>query len=121
MSIRWDVKINESANKKLEKLRAITAMEAAMTETMKKLRDTYAMEPTPKITGNLRRSNTYEVENRGGNITGRVKNSAPYWFYVNSGTSRMKKAPSHFLEKGIDKVKPSETIVKKFNERMRRT
>lgn len=118
MNIKWQMTINDSAHKKLSKALAIAAMENAMKETLRELRDTYAKAPTPKITGNLRRSNTYDVKIQGKGIVGQVKNSAPYWFYVNFGTSRMKKEPSHFLEKGIDKVQPTKKIVERFKKNM---
>ena len=110
------MKINESAHKKLSKAIAIYAMESAMKETMIELRDTFAQKPTPKKTGNLRRSNTYEVNNSGGKITGRVKNSAPYWFWVNFGHHRYTGA--HFLEQGVDKVQPSKKIAENFKKKM---
>ena len=118
MSIKWHMQINESAHKKLSKALAILAMEKAMNETLRELRDTYSQAPTPKITGNLRRSNSYDVKFQGKSIVGQVKNSAPYWFYVNFGTSRMKKDPAHFLEKGIDKVQPTKKIVERFKKNM---
>lgn len=120
MSIKWNMKINQSCHSKLDQARAVLAIRNAMQETLRELRDCYAMEPTPKKTGNLRRSNSYEVKTGSGKITGTVKNSAPYWFYVNFGTSRMKKPPAHFLEKGIDKVKPTEKIVERFNKEFKR-
>lgn len=123
MSIKWKMKINQSAHKKLSKALAIAAMESAMRETMRELRDALAEEPTPKKTGNLRRSHTYEVNMEGKGVKAQIKNNArtkngdPYWFYVNFGTSRM--TGRHFLEQTLDNVKPSEKIVEKFKKQMR--
>ena len=114
-SLKFDMKINSSLHKKLDEYRVRKAMIQALTETGIELNNTLSKDPTPKKTGNLRRSNSYEVT-PGNTPTLKVKNSAPYWVYVNFGTSRMKKGGKHFLEQAVAKVQPEQKVVSTFKK-----
>jgi len=107
--------INDSLWKKLDKARMASAMTKAVRDTMREVSETSAKK-APKKTGNLRRSHSYDTNVSGGIITGRVKNSANYWVYVNFGTSRMKKGGRHFLEHAVNTVNPPQAIKTKFKE-----
>lgn len=106
--------INDSFRKKTDEARMRLALSKAMTDTCIELRDRLAMPPTPKITGNLRRSHSYEVRRSGDMIEGLIKNSANYWVYVNFGTS--KRNGTNFVGQVMMKVKPAQKIKENFNK-----
>lgn len=111
-----DVKINPSLKRKLDGQRVKMALLSAMTETCIELNDRFSMNPpVPKKTGNLHRSNSYEVRNSGDIIEGLIRNSAKYWVYLNFGTSRIK--PMHYVEHIVQTVQPSKKIAEKFHQK----
>ena len=105
--------INGSLYKKLDQARITHALTKALRDTMREVSEESAKK-APKKTGNLRRSHSYDVIGNGKIITGRVKNSANYWIYVNFGTSRIK--PKHFVENAINKVQPSKRVKENFKK-----
>lgn len=106
--------INDSFRKKVDGARLRMTLKQATTETMIELKDTLSVEPTPKKTGNLRRSNTYEVRLSSSTIEGLVRNHAPYWVYVNFGTSRID--PRNFVSQAVSKVRPAMKIKENFEK-----
>ena len=128
MSIKCEMTINESAHKKLSPVHAKTAMEEAMKETFRELRDQCVLEApgpgrsrTPNPTGNLRRSHVYEVAVTGGSINAVLKNTARsggelYWIFLQYGTSKME--PDPFLTRALDTVQPDQKIVERFYKNM---
>lgn len=110
-----DMKVRSSLQRKLDEARIKHAFKQAMTLTMLDLQKA-AIKEAPKKTGNLRRSHSYEVRLGSDMIEGILKNSAPYWQYVNFGTSRMKNNPGqNFVGRAFDKVQPGKAFQKHFN------
>lgn len=113
-----DVKIGDAINKKLDEVKIRSAMLKSMQTTMLELnREIIKATPVgkpPKGTGNLRRSNTYDVHPQGDIIEGIQRNSANYWQYVNFGTYKMAARP--FVQQGVTKCKPKEKLVEHFHE-----
>lgn len=87
--ISIDVKFSESFYKKLDHASYEKALEKATDHTTSDAENTCRRE-APIDTGNLRRSIT---KNKPGPGTGEIKSSAPYWGYVQYGTSKMSANP----------------------------
>ena len=111
--------INSSLHKKLDTAKAGLAMREAMKETMVDLQRVLQRSPTPKKTGNLRRSINYDVQGSGGTIHGQIKVSkdADYWVYQNFGTSRI--PAIHFVEGAVQKVQPKEKLAERFKQKFK--
>ena len=107
------MKISDDLHRKLNEARMRSAMDKAVTQTTRELKDMCAMK-APKITGNLRRSHSYEVRRGGNKIEGLIKNSANYWQYVNFGTSKRSAKP--FVTEALQALPPAKTIKKYFDE-----
>lgn len=112
--MKANMQIGAGLKQKLDKARMATAMQKALTTTMKEI-DEASKKKAPKKTGNLRRSHSHDVTGSGTVLTGRVKNSANYWVYVNFGTSRIKN-PAHFLENAVNSVQPEKRIKELFQK-----
>lgn len=110
--------INSSLHKKLDTAKAGLAMREAMKETMIDLHRVLQRKPTPKKTGHLRESITYDVQASGGTIHGQIKvGGADYWVYQNFGTSRI--PAIHFVEGAVQKVQPKEKLAERFKEKFK--
>ena len=109
-----EVKVSNKLKEKLNDAKIRIAVDKAVTQTARELRDRLSMNPTPKITGNLRRSNSYEVRRDKNYIEALIKNSANYWIYVNYGTS--KRGAVHFVEQAVERIQPPKRIKEIFNE-----
>ena len=118
MAFKMKVEVGSELEKKLEGTKIRAAMLKSMKTTMMELnREIIKKTPVgkpPKGTGNLRRSNNYEVHTQGNTLEGIQTNSANYWQYVNFGTSKMAARP--FIQQAASKVKPREKIVEHFWE-----
>lgn len=118
MALKMDVKVGDALEKKLDGIRIREAMLKSMKTTMIELnREIIKKTPVgkpPKGTGNLRRSNSYEVIPAGNTLEGIQTNNANYWQYVNFGTYKMAARP--FIQQAAAKVKPRDKIVEHFWE-----
>lgn len=111
-----DIRINPSLKRKLDGMRVRMALISAMTDTCIELNDRFSMKPpVPKKTGNLHRSNSYEVRNDSTWVEGLIRNSAKYWVYLNFGTSRI--APMFYVEHIVQTVQPSKKVAERFKEK----
>ena len=107
------MEIRDSLNKKLDGVRARTALDKALTKAINDLKDRAVIE-APIKTGNLRRSHSVEIRRSSEMVEGLLKNSANYWQYVEFGTSRQD--ANDFLGRALLKVQPEKRVAKYFKE-----
>lgn len=108
------VEIRDSLHKKIDGVKKREALRKAMQQTMLELQEATRSKAPKGPTGNLKRSFSHEIRLGSNTVEGILKNEAPYWMYVNFGTSKM--SARNFLADGLHKVPPAKTLAERFNE-----
>ncbi|MBR3139707.1 MAG: hypothetical protein IKF11_02415 [Methanobrevibacter sp.] len=99
--INIDVEIKDSFHKKLNHSKLEKAVELGLDHAIQECENTCRIE-APIDTGNLRRS--IKKHNAGKGVRELRATDAPYWVYVQFGTSKMKENP--FVTRTVTKVGP---------------
>ena len=105
--------INDSFYQKVSEVKMRLAMEKAVKQTMYDLMKE-SVRNAPSDTGNLRRSHSIEVRLGSGVVEGLLRNSAPYWKYVNFGTSKME--ANAFLTRALSTIAPERKVATYFDK-----
>ena len=105
--------INDSFYQKVSEVKMRLAMEKSVRQTMYDLMKASIME-APSDTGNLRRSHSIDVRLGSNIVEGLLLNSAPYWKYVNFGTSKME--ANDFMNRAFASVAPANKVTMYFHQ-----
>lgn len=111
MSFTVEIEYKPSYHKKVNSKLAVIALEKAMNEVLSELYDVLTEQVKVK-TGYLRDSHSHEAKVESDKVIGYVKNSAPYWIYVQFGTYKMRADP--WITRSITLVQPHAFLGKKF-------
>ena len=109
-----DVQVSHGLWSKLDSKKLLSAVQKSVQETTRELKDE-CVDYSPKVTGNLRRGFSYDVNNTGSGVDAKITNApAPYWVFLEYGTRYIPAMGN--IQRAVEVTEPGAKIIARFNQ-----